>query len=245
MACRGYEARLMDEAAATATDAELAAHLESCAACREELAAQRALQERISSGIAQMTNVNPSPAVLARVRKQIAAESEPRGVRWMQWAMAGTGVAALAAIAIWFGGRIRLAQPAAEKIATSSGPSVPGYVQSAVPVQAAQAGDPMAPATAARAAAAHRPRPTRTAKTDQPVIEAVDVHGPPVAPAEVLIPPGQREAVARLVNALRSGHVNAAALTEPPDFSPLRIAPLEITTLDAEKAASKKDGNQN
>jgi hypothetical protein len=51
-------------------------------------------------------------------------------------------------------------------------------------------------------------------------------------PAEIIVPAGQREAVLRLVNALRTGRVDAASLirtTQPGEVGPLvTIPPLEI-----------------
>ena len=53
MACEGFETRLIERAVAD-TDPALTAHLAQCADCRAELAAQSALQERITNGIAAM-----------------------------------------------------------------------------------------------------------------------------------------------------------------------------------------------
>ena len=53
--------------------------------------------------------------------------------------------------------------------------------------------------------------------------------------AEVIVPPGQREAVLRLVNALRTGRVDAASLirtSQPGEVAPLAITPLEVKPLN-------------
>ena len=53
--------------------------------------------------------------------------------------------------------------------------------------------------------------------------------------SEIIVPVGQREAVLRLVNALRTGRVDAASLmrtTQPGDVAPLAIAPLEVKPLN-------------
>jgi hypothetical protein len=70
-----------------------------------------------------------------------------------------------------------------------------------------------------------------TVKVAQPVVTAA-ANNPP---AEVIVPAGQREAVLRLVNALRTGRVDAASLmrtSQPGNVAPLAIAPLEVKPLN-------------
>jgi hypothetical protein len=62
----------------------------------------------------------------------------------------------------------------------------------------------------------------------------------------VIIPPGQREAVLRLVAAMQSGHVDVAGLlkeTEQQQMKPLEIAPIKITPLEEKKTTGQTDAN--
>jgi hypothetical protein len=69
-------------------------------------------------------------------------------------------------------------------------------------------------------------------KVAQPVVTAA-ANNPS---AEIIVPAGQREAVLRLVNALRTGRVDAASLirtTQPGEIAPLvTITPLEIKPIN-------------
>jgi len=229
MACERFETRLTEKARADA-DPELTAHL----------AAQRALQERITNGIAAMVADEPSPALLTRVRAQIAAEPAPRSVNWMQWMIAGVTVTAFAALAMWMigrpSGRINNAGTPAVQSA-SSAPSSPV----AVPNQAASPHQvPLRPAVAGEHRQVHTASDSRAAavlptfvKVDRLVATAATNN----STAEIIVPAGQREAVLRLVNALRTGRVDAASLiriSQPGEVAPLAIVPLEVKPLSGE-----------
>jgi hypothetical protein len=63
----------------------------------------------------------------------------------------------------------------------------------------------------------------------------------------VIVPPGQREAVLRLVAAMKSGRVNVAGLldsSEQQQMTPLEITPIKITPLEEKKTAGQSDGKQ-
>jgi hypothetical protein len=237
MACEGFETRLIEKALAD-TDPALTAHLAQCAECRAELAAQSALQERITSGIAALVADEPSPALLTRVRAEIASLDAPSSANWMQWAIAGMTVTAFAIVAMWMIGR-----PSARTNGIGNLP-----VQTAVSASASAATGPIQVApqetliekpVVARehhsvrgASHVNAPRiAPAMVKVAQPIVTAA-ANNPP---AEVIVPAGQREAVLRLVNALRTGRVDAASLirtTQPGDVAPLAIAPLEVKPLN-------------
>lgn len=246
MACKGFEKRLIEEALAPGADPGLTAHLASCEACREYLAFQRALQESITGGVAVLVADEPSPALLVRVREQIAAESAPRAARWMNWAVAGAAVAALAAFALWFAGRPSLLGRAPE-----NGPVQSSRSASFQPVILPQAANVPPPVVIAHehAARAARSRTPQRGTAVRRVIQAASVQLPSDAQPKILIPPGQREAVMRLVNALRSGRVDAASLIQPPpppgDFAPLEIVPLKIAPIDERQTDKAPDGDHN
>lgn len=237
MACEGFETRLIERAVAD-TDPALTAHLTQCADCRAELAAQTALQERITNGIAAMVADEPSPALLTRVRAEIASMEAPRATKWMQWAIAGVAVSALAVVAMWMIGRPSTRMNGTENSATQTAVSAPASVAPAPNQVAPQETFRDKPAVVREhhslgsAAHVNAPRIAPTmVKVAQPVVTAA-ANNPS---SEIIVPVGQREAVLRLVNALRTGRVDAASLmrtTQPGDVAPLAIAPLEVKPLN-------------
>jgi hypothetical protein len=237
MACEGFETRLIERAVAD-TDPALTAHLANCADCRAELAAQRALQERITNGIAAMVADEPSPALLTRVRAQIASQPAPRSTNWMQWVFAGATVTAFAVVAIWMIGRPSSRMNGTGNSAVQTAVSAPTSVASA-PIQVASPEFSQLKKTVTREhhsvqSTSHVNAPvvvSATAKVAQPSVTAAANN--PIA--EVIVPAGQREAVLRLVNALRTGRVDAASLirtNQPGNVAPLAIAPLEVKPLN-------------
>ncbi|HUK30510.1 MAG TPA: hypothetical protein VLV89_05300 [Candidatus Acidoferrum sp.] len=269
MACERYESRLTDEVLAPGDDAELTSHLGGCAQCRAELARQSELQSRIAGSIAAMVADEPSPALLSRVRLRadaidaIVAEDSASRALWVGWTISGVAVAALAGFAIFFASRALLRQsgsgpqpvqtavgtPSPQTSATNSSPQSsapearnvlpPAPVSSAaVKRSSAQGG------TARRKMPRSTPAPQLSVARTAPAPAAL----PTAAPGfNVIIPPGQREAVLRLVAAMKTGRVNAAGLLSPSEqqqMTPIEIAPLKITLLDEKKANSQSDGNQ-
>jgi hypothetical protein len=262
MACERYKSRLIDEALAPGGDSELSAHLSGCADCRSELSRQRELQSHISGSIAAMVAVDPSPALLARVRQQIDVEVSPRRAGWMQWAVGGVAVAALAGFAIWFAGRALLRQsapgPQPAQIAggtptpQTSAQNQPPQNSTVPPNGTANVKAPVVvrkneahPVKSVRRAT---PRPTQS-------IQVAAANGSPATNPQagnaqrfnVIVPAGQREAVLRLVAAMNSGRVNVAGLlrqSEQQEMKPIEIAPLRIAPLEDQKNSVKADGSQ-
>jgi hypothetical protein len=224
---------LIEEAMAS-TDPALMAHLAGCADCRAELAGQRELQERITSGIAALVAGEPSPALLMRVRARLAEESAPRTFPWMQWAAAGVAVTALAAAALWFAARPSAHMPAPEVKSAQAlkNPSSPAQTPSSL-VALQQPAPSAAAANHKQVVAGHVTHP----KPFVPTSRVTEIVRPSIAVAansprgEIIVPAGQREAVLRLVDALRTGRVDAASLLrtgQQGDLAPLAIAPIEV-----------------
>ncbi len=234
MACEGFETRLI-ERAVTDTDPALTAHLAECADCRAELAAQSELQQRITNGISAMVADEPSPALLTRVRAEIVSMEAPRSARWMQWAFAGLTVTAFAIVAMWMigrpSGRVSDAGNSAAQIATSA-PASSAPVQVTEPEPSPEKISTAREHHLVRSASRLNSRVApSTAKVAQPVVTFAANN----SSSEIIVPAGQREAVLRLVNALRTGRVDAASLmrtTQPGEVAPLAIAPLEVKPLN-------------
>jgi hypothetical protein len=239
MACEGFETRLMETALADA-DPALTLHLATCADCRAELAAQRALQERITNGIAAMVADEPSPALMTRVRAQIASEVSPRSLNWMQWVIAGVAVSVFAVAAMWIVGRPskRLLNNS-ENLPTQTASNVPTSPATA-PVQIAtretSESKPVIVHERHSMGSVSHPIAPRVAPSINKVAQPVVTVAANNSSSEIIVPAGQREAVLRLVNALRTGRVDAASLirtTQAGEIAPLvAITPLEIKPIN-------------
>jgi hypothetical protein len=237
MACEGFETRLIEKALAD-TDPALTAHLAQCADCRAGLAAQSALQQRITNGISAMVADELSPALLTRVRAEIASMEAPRSAKWMQWAFAGVPVTVFAIVAMWMIGRPSTRINNAENLPVQTATSAP-VSQTAAPNQVPPQEVLQSKKTITREH--HSLRNASQANSSLLVPAMVKVAQPVItaaannSPSEIIVPAGQREAVLRLVNALRTGRVDAASLmrtTQPGEVAPLKIAPLELKPIN-------------
>ncbi len=253
MACERYKTRLTEEALAPGNDAELPAHLSGCSECRSEFGRQRELQNRITGSIAAMVAAEPSPALLARVRQQIDSEESPRRASAIQWAIAGVAVSALAGFAIWFAGRALLWQsgPGPQPGQTVGGTPSPQTSATNQPSQVSVAPSPLA---IQKNGSGHSipprqrtPRPTQLAAAHD-AAPAANLLASSAPRFNVIIPPGQREAVLRLVAAMQSGRLDVAGLlkqSEQQEMTPLEIAPIKITPLNEKKRSAQSDENHN
>jgi hypothetical protein len=241
MACERYQERLIEEAVAPGGNPAVAQHLASCAACRAELANQQELQARISGGLSAMINMEPSPALMARIRMQIAAEPAPRRFGWM-WVPVGVATAAIVGFAVWFGAR-----QFNQHVEPGRGPAAvvkKNAPQEIAPQQSSQVAAAVPAKLTRKTSSAASRKPAREV-IPPPAIQTVSTQEIAVQHYAVVIPPGQREAVLKLVAALRSGRVDVAGLTKPvraQEITPLEIKPLKITSLDEEKATEKSGG---
>jgi len=247
MACPKYEEQLTEAAlvlipgsleiwsADADVDGDLTRHLQGCASCRAALDGRRALLARIDRGVTAMVSAEPPAALISRVRQQIAEAQVPHGARWRQWAGAGIGLAAAAALALVLLARpgVRTPHPSGADQG-SNAPSAPlGTLRN----------DQQQRATAAVGAAASIPRSRLAVEKRHGVAaDRVALHNANLSEArapefEVIVPPGQREAIVRFADALRMRSIDEAELVTsskgdgagPP---PLELKPLKIQLLD-------------
>ena len=237
MDCGRYKESLTDAAVGalpSRRQAELAAHLEGCGECRAALDAERRLLAAIDRAVAASLAAEPSPQFAARVRLRLAEESRPARA-WLSWwiPVAAGALAVLAVVAVWLARR----QPAAPGIAESAR-TIAGQ-----PPPAAEA-----PALAGKAAPGTRSslpieRPARP-RGGVPVRRNVQPVVTGAAGLEVLVPPGQREAVLQLYEAVRRGRMDLASLfAQPAPLEPeqINIAPLQVDTLDLDSKSPEAD----
>jgi hypothetical protein len=247
MACPKYEEQLTEAAlvltpgsleiwsAGTGVDGDLTRHLQGCASCRAALDGRRALLARIDSGVTAMVSAEPPAALISRMRQQVAAAQVSHGARWWQWAGAGIGLAAVAALALFLLARPGVRTPHPSRADQASNvPSAPlGIPQN----------NQQQRTTAAVGTAASLPR-TRLAvekrhgaAADRAAFHAANTSETRAAEFEVIVPPGQREAIVRFSEALRMRSIDEAQLVTsskddgagPP---PLELKPLKIQLLD-------------
>jgi hypothetical protein len=248
MPCERYASTLADAAAGGVVTAEVEAHLGSCASCRAELATLREALGLADAELRTIASAEPSPSLQARIRRAVAEEdaSATTTWRWLWPAMAAALLLLAVAAGLWRVGG--LAPPpriaAATLSPTSTAPSPPE------PSAASRAAD-VSPRGAAPIG--QSPRGAASASGDEGSARATDSSRHVSAaslgttrprrrlPAEpeVLVPPGQQEALLRFVALVHREHLAprslmaagepSADLVEPKS---LQIQPLEIVPLD-------------
>jgi hypothetical protein len=247
MACPKYEEQLTEAAlvlipgsleiwsADTSVDGDLTRHLQGCASCHAALDGRRALLARIDGGVTAMVSAEPPAALISRVRQQVAAAQVSHGAGWWQWAGAGIGLAAVAALALFLLARpgVRTPQPSGIDRAASI-PSAPSGIPRSNSQQRA---------TAAVGTAVSLPRARLAvekrhgAVADRAALYAANTSETRAPEFEVIVQPGQREAIIRFAEALRMRSIDEAQLvtsskddgTGPP---PLELKLLKIRLLD-------------
>src|SRR4029077_11327226 len=238
MDCLDYKNQLTDAALASLATSEgarqndggLRAHLDACADCAAEFARTRLLLSAIDRGVEASVAAEPSPEMMARLRRRIAEEPAPHS--WMGTWIPVVAAALAVAIAafLWLGIRTgpRRALPATSHEAAA-------HPASAQPPRRAQengASATLAPPVSSRAAA------NRALK--------------PGGKLDVLVPPGQMAAVLELQAALKNGSVDPSSVAPdqedpgaPLYIARLKISPLEFPALDAAEEQHPKDsGNR-
>jgi hypothetical protein len=201
-------------AAGAPAAAGLESHLASCAGCREELAALRRALAVADAELASLLSAEPSPGLEARIRRGAAEPSPAWRFGWL-WPAAAAAAALLVALAVWF-----------------SRPSPP-------PRLAAEAGRQGPAGVAAPSSPEASPAPR-----DDRVVAVVHRRRPAPAPAvparaaEILVGPGEAEALVRFAAFVRRRAVEPDSLLvadlEAPLAEPtaIEIRSLEIVPLD-------------
>ncbi|HUL76507.1 MAG TPA: hypothetical protein VL691_04515 [Vicinamibacteria bacterium] len=218
MSCERYREALADVAAGARPPAGVEAHLASCARCREELESRRRALALADAELAGLLLARPSPDLAARIRQAVSdSEASPGGPFGWLWPAAAAAAALLVALVVWLG----------------HGPSLSPEARVAVhapvvPRDSVSAG-PEGSATPPMPRAAPRPPPRRRTAARPDVL----------CEPEVLVPPGGREALLRLVALVHHERLLPAGLAvagqpspELAELAPVDIKPLEIVPLD-------------
>lgn len=230
MACERYHETLIEVALGVRqlhAERELSAHLEYCADCRRDLDAQRRLAAAIDLGVAASVAAEPSPEFVARIRQRIASEPAPAPAWWLgiraTWMPLTVGALAVVMLAFWLARR-QSESPlhSAPEIAHVQRPS--SGTQATPPANSNAASPPPTNSSATSLDVKRAPRGTRR-------VQIVRTTEP-----EVLVPPGEREAVLKFYAMVRSGRTDASALVAPAsdtlEIKELKIAPLAVPALE-------------
>jgi hypothetical protein len=237
MNCERCRERVSDAAAGVLSarqQKQFDAHVQNCAVCSAEFERSLTLLEAIGRGVAAQVAAEPSPELAARVRRKIAAETATTDAIWA-WRIPAAAFAAMIIIvtAMWM---MRPHGGKQEQVVKTAPASIsPTVANHAAPNQASPGGEAAAPKHFSSIASL---RPVAAQKPGR--IER--------AP-EVLVPPGQAQAVLQFAAALQSGKLDGAKLMaelqradQPIEIRPLVIAPLE-TPGQSDGTASKPPGN--
>lgn len=213
------------------------AHLHDCAACREEFCRVQTLVQKIDRTLSVSLTAEPSAQLVANVRKNILQDvnAQPYGAeawrRWSTWATA-VGVCAAFAILLFVARTSRKFNP---PIHDSAAVHTSGSSTSKLTARPRLNADTEVAVTQPRKLALGRHAPLRAshAKAGEPE----------VTKPEVIVEPGQMQAILQLVAETQRGQIDGANLlnsekkaAEPLEIKPLVIAPLKISALDAKTA---------
>jgi len=224
-------------AAGAPAPAPVEAHLAACEACRAELAELRRALAVADAEVATLVAAEPSPGLAARIRHAVA-EAEPSSPWRFGWLWPATAAATtlLVALAVWVG-RGPSPSPEARVAVDGKGPVIPRDLRLPGPEGSAIPSDPSSPGSN------RAPRDDRAPavgdRRSLPRARAATVGVPRDDSPEVLVPPGEAEALLRFVALVHRERLAPAVLVaagqpslDLAELTPIDIKPLEIVPLD-------------
>jgi hypothetical protein len=205
---------------------EFVAHTAECGACREAYQRAREVAAAMDRGVESLVAGEPSPHFAVRLRARIAEEPSRARVGWLTWkpiAAAFVAAGVLAFVLISRTPRHPSPEPAAIRSAAEAAsierPSKPNPTTTQTQVRRGY-----------HALLEHRAEMAKLVSPRRPgVRRAVSAREP-----EVIVPPGQLEAVIRFAAEIHSGRINGKQLiaADPGMTKPLTIAPIVIAPLE-------------
>jgi len=234
--CRKFEKSMFDAALGALPplrERELFAHVGECDACRAAYRQNRELAAGIDRGLQSLVSGQPSPQFAVRLRARLAEKHAAPRFRWLAWkpVLAGAAVAVVFAVLVFSWPRKRgVSLPQADQSRPNLASTAPPRPETlANPTSRETRGDrgyPVVqhrPAFAQRAVAgSHSARP-----------------GNPPSEPEVLVPPGQLQALLQFAADVRAGRVNSKQLIaaqkdvdKPIEIAPIKFRPIEIKPIE-------------
>ena len=235
MACERYREALADVAAGVPAAAGLEAHLASCDACRAELAGLRHALAVADTELARMLSAEPTPELAACIRHAVAESDPSPGWRfgWV-WPATATVATLLVALAVFLA-RGTPSAPESRMAVDARRPQSAGSTRAVEAAGADGLNDVVTPRSPGQAGRRGVRSPGGSLGTRQ---AGVPREGRALEP-EVLVPPGETEALLRfvaLVHRQRLAPTSLAAAGQPSvdlaELAPIDIKPLEIVPLD-------------
>jgi hypothetical protein len=230
MPCENYKDALIEAAASGAEpQAELRAHLDSCAACRTAFVQEQSLFVSIDSGLRQSVSAEVPASLLPRVRACIAEETVPSRRWFTNWLTVATAAAIITAFfitrVVWHSNR-------------NQNP-LPNTAQTNSPI-------PVLPSPKAPAKAPEPPARVNSHSNEQTFVARSSPNSgrEPARNAfpEVLVLRDQE--VLLSAYAKQWGHRKRTSLlaqnSSETDFAPLEVAPIQIAELDVKLLADEK-----
>lgn len=235
MSCERFRNALAGVVAGGPAPDGLEAHLAACEACRAEAAGLRRLLGEAEAAMASLAVAEPSPDLAVRIREAVG-ETPASPVRRFGWLWPAAAVAAALLVALVVP---RAVLPPAPTVLPGAVPlPSAAVIPRAVPLPSPEGSTgPLASAPARVARASEAVDPSSPAAAGAP---RDDVPG---APPEVLVPPGETEALLRFAAHLQTRVVPPDSLLVADLSAPLaeprsvEIAPLEIVPLDPAEAS--------
>lgn len=225
MLCEHYKDALIEAAASGAVPSGgLREHLAECASCHAAFAQEQSLFAAIDTALHAAANAEIPPSLLPRVRARLDGFATPR-LGWVQpIVFASAGVAL--ALVIFLMARPHLATR--EEMAKQGPVTVPASIPPAISVNREESSSEGAQIAAIPVNRSHTSRDS----TNSP--------SAPSSNPEVLVPPDEREAFARLVGVLNErSDIGASLLAKVPEkedglaaLDPLQIPDIEIKPLE-------------
>lgn len=226
MACDHYQKRLTDLALGAPEPvmderevAEVRAHIAACDACRAAFEREQTLFAAVDAGLDAAVNAAPSPDYVARIRQRVAEEADgvtARRASWLSgWLPVGlAGAVAVLLLVVWLAPRVVVAPSREPETAQTQPPVSPVNPPSVTPAPPESAPPQVVAAVPPRTP--RPPPPVETARATQP---------------EIIVAPGQMDAIRAFYRAARSPRVEGEALLAT--AAPLEpLPPLSVTRLE-------------
>ncbi len=235
MPCKHYKEALIEAAAGGAQpQGDLRAHIAACADCRATFEQEQSLFASIDAGLYITANAEVPPSLLPRVRARLDGAAEPQS-RWIQPLIFSAASVTLT-FAIFLFARLHPSRP------DNQAKQIPRVPVSETTVTNARSQD-SGPGTQIISTNANDSQARRHSTLLRPVASSQP---------EALVPPDEREALARLIVVLQERREVAVALVapaiptkdEPASLEPLQIKGLEIKTLEERQTEVADEAEQ-
>lgn len=244
---------MLDAAADSLAEARrvaLDAHIRACARCREEFQDVQALLQRIGESVSATVAAEPSQQLFANIRRELNRE-KLLAPHWWQRRGWLTAASACAALIIFFFAA-RALHKSSQRVRTRTQTLV-----SALPTRKAAVAPPgtcpieSASSVAPRAVRHPQQRKVALALNGRKSSRGFRRHAEPNLP-EVIVQPGQMQAVMQFVAQEKKGKINGAeikkgieAAEKPLHIEPLQIAPLDSSATGENQAPASTGGSAN